>query len=73
MGIYGYFNIINKNIQKGGDWMRQKEKVRKIMFVGNSFTVTIPREFVEKLGLKKGDIIIADIKGDTLIFKPAKQ
>lgn len=40
------------------------------MFVGNSFTVTIPREFIEKVGLKKGDIVEAEIRRNSLILKP---
>ena len=41
-------------------------KKRKIQKAGNSYYVSIPPEFIKRLGLKKGEEVVVIAKGNTL-------
>jgi putative addiction module antidote len=41
----------------------------KLTKIGNSMRVTIPREIIEVMKLKEGDILRVDIKDGTIIIK----
>jgi len=37
--------------------METKSKTRKIIKSGNGLIITVPKEFTDKTGLKKGDVV----------------
>lgn len=46
--------------------------VQKIIQVGNSLAVTIPKEFAKKAGFKRGDEVIVEtfLSSKTMLIKP---
>ena len=43
--------------------MKNRTFDAKLRIVGNSFIITIPKSFVKKCGLMKGDFLEIEIKG----------
>ena len=41
--------------------------------VGKKYAVYLPKVIVEKLGIKEGDILVFNIRGDKLIVRPMKK
>mgnify|MGYP002331839052 CR=1 FL=1 len=44
----------------------------RIRVVGKKGLVTIPKEIREKFGLKEGEKVVFEIRGDEIIIKPEK-
>jgi AbrB family looped-hinge helix DNA binding protein len=47
--------------------------MQKIVRVGNSKGVTIPKAFVDRLGLREGSLVDVQMRGDSLVVKPTKK
>lgn len=48
-------------------------QVRKLQTTaGGTYIVTLPKEWVEKLRLKKGDLVSAEVEGDSLVIAPTE-
>ena len=47
--------------------------IQKILKVGTSAAVTIPKHSLEELGIRIGDQVHVDVKGDAVVVRPAKK
>ena len=50
--------------------METKSKTRKIIKSGNGLILTLPKEFTDKAGLKKGDVVAVTYDGLLVIVSP---
>lgn len=47
--------------------------IQKVLRVGSSAAVTIPKRSLEKLGLRIGDRVVVDIERKAVVIKPQRQ
>ncbi|MHA1833274.1 MAG: AbrB/MazE/SpoVT family DNA-binding domain-containing protein [Candidatus Baldrarchaeia archaeon] len=41
--------------------------------VGKKYAIYLPKAIVEKLGIKEGDVLVFNVRGDKLIVRPVKK
>ena len=53
--------------------LKRVEKTGRVSRWGNSLGVRIPQEAVERLGLKEGESVKVEIRGDSITIRRSKQ
>ena len=41
----------------------------RVQEIAGSYTATIPKKFAKKLGIRKGVLLVVELKGDKLVYK----
>jgi len=60
---------MDQSLQKGG----KEFDIRKVWKQsGSSYTITLPKDMCEKLGIKDGTYVAIKKKGDSIIIRPVK-
>ena len=52
--------------------METRVKTRKLIELGGSLTITLPREYIRKAGLQKGDVVGVVYDGLFVVINPNK-
>ncbi|MEM4973548.1 MAG: AbrB/MazE/SpoVT family DNA-binding domain-containing protein [Candidatus Hadarchaeales archaeon] len=47
-----------------------KEERRRVIKTGNTLGITLPKDYIEKLGLRSGDVLRIEQEGETLVIRP---
>lgn len=53
--------------------MSARKQYRKLGRIGNSFGVSLPKEMIERIKAKQGDLLEVTYENDAILIRPAEQ